>query len=123
MKKFSLNFYCFVPALTILGGSYLLSPLIAIKWTYIFTLTAAFTAVQITVCKKNPKNLIVNTLWLEIMAAFAVIVRAAPETPGIKAITENTALCLTASYIFLILLPTLFPKSFRPIFPSLLSKQ
>lgn len=37
------------------------------------------------------------------MAAFAVIVRAAPETPGIKAITENTALCLTASYIFLIL--------------------
>lgn len=123
MKKFSLNFYCFVPALTILGGCYLLSPLIAIKWTYVLTLTAAFTVVQIAVCKKAPKNLIVNTLWLEIMTAFAVIVRAAPETPGIKAITENTALCLTASYIFLILLPTLFPKSFRPIFPSLLSKQ
>ncbi len=100
-----------------------MSPLIAIKWTYVLTLTAAFTVVQIAVCKKAPKNLIVNTLWLEIMAAFAVIVRAAPETPGIKAITENTALCLTASYIFLILLPTLFPKSFRPIFPSLLSKQ
>ena len=100
-----------------------MSPLIAIKWTYVLTLTAAFTVVQIAVCKKAPKNLIVNTLWLEIMAAFAVIVRAAPETPGIKAITENTALCLTGSYIFLILQPTVFPNSFRPIFPSLLSKQ
>lgn len=52
-----------------------------------------------------------------------MIVRVAPETPGIKEIAENIALCLTASYIFLILLPTLFPKSFRPIFPFLLSKQ
>lgn len=123
MKKLNLSFYCFVPALIILGGSYLLSPLVAIKWTYVAILAVFFTAIQIAVCKKAPENLIVNTLWLELMAAFAIITPVAPKTWGTEVITENILLILTGSYIFLILLPTLFPKSFRPIFPSLLSKQ
>ena len=100
-----------------------MSPLIAIKWTYIIILATAFTVIQIIVCKKAPKNLIVNTLWLELMAAFAMITPVAPTTWRTEAITENILLILTGSYVFLILLPILFPKLFRPIFPSLLSKQ
>ena len=123
MKKLKLNFYCFVPALMVLGGSYLLSPLMAVKWINIILLAAAFTVVQLAVCKKAPENLIVNTLWLELMATFAVIMPVAPKNWGTEAITENILLILTGSYVFLILLPILFPKLFRPIFPSLLSKQ
>lgn len=123
MKKLKLSFYCFVPALMVLGGSYLLSPLIAVKWINIILLAAAFTVVQLAVCKKAPENLIVNTLWLELLATFAVIMPVTPKNWGTEAITENILLILTGSYVFLILLPILFPKLFRPIFPSLLSKQ
>lgn len=122
MKKFGLSFYALAPALMLLGGSSVLSLLTAIKWIYIVIFAVVCTVIQIAVYKKNPANFIINTLWLGFMVEFMLIALVVPENLGIREVINNVILCLNASYVFLILFPILFPRRFRPIFPSLLAK-
>lgn len=122
MKKFGLSFYALTPALMLLGGSSVLSLLTAIKWINIVIFAVVCTAIQIAVYKKNPANFIINTLWLGFMVEFMLIALVVPENLGIREVIDNVILCLNASYVFLILFPILFPRRFRPIFPSLLAK-
>lgn len=122
MKKFGLSFYALAPALMLLGGSSVLSLLTAIKWINIVIFPVVCTAIQIAVYKKNPANFIINTLWLGFMVEFMLIALVVPENLGIREVINNVILCLNASYVFLILFPILFPRRFRPIFPSLLAK-
>ena len=70
----------------------------------------------------NPANFIINTLWLGFMVEFMLIALVVPENLGIREVIDNVILCLNASYVFLILFPILFPRRFRPIFPSLLAR-
>lgn len=122
MKKFGLSFYALAPALMLLGGSSVLSLLTAIKWKNIVIFAVVCTAIQIAVYKKNPANFIINTLWLGFMVEFMLIALVVPENLGIREVIDNVILCLNASYVFLILFPILFPRRFRPIFPSLLAR-
>ena len=122
MKKFGLSFYALAPALMLLGGSSVLSLLTAIKWINIVIFADVCTVIQIAVYKKNPANFIINTLWLGFMVEFMLIALVVPENLGIREVIDNVILCLNASYVFLILFPILFPRRFRPIFPSLLAR-
>ena len=122
MKKFGLSFYALAPALMLLGGSSVLSLLTAIKWINTVIFAVVCTVIQIAVYKKNPANFIINTLWLGFMVEFMLIALVVPENLGIREVIDNVILCLNASYVFLILVPILFPRRFRPIFPSLLAK-
>lgn len=122
MKKFGLSFYALAPALMLLGGSSVLSLLTTIKWINIVIFAVVCTAIQIAVYKKNPANFIINTLWLGFMVEFMLIALVVPENLGIREVIDNVILCLNASYVFLILFPILFPRRFRPIFPSLLAR-
>ena len=122
MKKFGLSFYALAPALMLLGGSSVLSLLTAIKWINIVIFAVVCTVIQIAVYKKNPANFIRNTLWLGFMVEFMLIALVVPENLGIREVIDNVILCLNASYVFLILFPILFPRRFRPIFPSLLAR-
>lgn len=122
MKKFGLSFYALAPALMLLGGSSVLSLLTAIKWINIVIFVVVCTVIQIAVYKKNPANFIINTLWLGFMVEFMLIALVVPENLGIREVIDNVILCLNASYVFLILFPILFPRRFRPIFPSLLAR-
>ena len=122
MKKFGLSFYALAPALMLLGGSSVLSLLTAIKWINIVIFAVVCTVIQIAVYKKNPANFIINTLWLGFMVEFMLVALVVPENLGIREVINNVILCLNASYVFLILFPILFPRRFRPIFPSLLAK-
>ena len=122
MKKFGLSNYALAPALMLLGGSSVLSLLTAIKWINIVIFAVVCTVIQIAVYKKNPANFIINTLWLGFMVEFMLIALVVPENLGIREVIDNVILCLNASYVFLILFPILFPRRFRPIFPSLLAK-
>ncbi len=122
MKKFGLSFYALAPALMLLGGSSVLSLLTAIKWINTVIFAVVCTVIQIAVYKKNPANFIINTLWLGFMVEFMLIALVVPENLGIREVIDNVILCLNASYVFLILFPILFPRRFRPIFPSLLAK-
>ena len=122
MKKFGLSFYALAPALMLLGGSSVLSLLTAIKWINIVIFAVVCTVIQIAVYKKNPANFIINTLLLGFMVEFMLIALVVPENLGIREVINNVILCLNASYVFLILFPILFPRRFRPIFPSLLAK-
>lgn len=122
MKKFGLSFYALAPALMLLGGSPVLSLLTAIKWINIVIFAVVCTVIQIAVYKKNPANFIINTLWLGFMVEFMLIALVVPENLGIREVIDNVILCLNASYVFLILFPILFPRRFRPIFPSLLAR-
>lgn len=122
MKKFGLSFYALAPALMLLGGSSVLSLLTAIKWINIVIFAVVYTVIQIAVYKKNPANFIINTLWLGFMVEFMLIALVVPENLGIREVIDNVILCLNASYVFLILFPILFPRRFRPIFPSLLAR-
>ena len=122
MKKFGLSFYALAPALMLLGGSSILSLLTAIKWINIVIFAVVCMVIQIAVYKKNPTNFIINTLWLGFMVEFMLIALVVPENLGIREVIENVILCLNASYVFLILFPILFPRRFRPIFPSLLAR-
>lgn len=36
-----------------------------------------------------------------------------------QVVAENLLLCFNAAYVFLVLLPILFPKRFHPMFPAL----
>ena len=122
MKKFGLSFYALAPALMLLGGSSVLSLLTAIKWINIVIFAVVCTVIQIAVYKRNPVNFIINTLWLGFMVEFMLIALVVPENLGIREVIDNVILCLNASYVFLILFPILFPRRFRPIFPSLLAR-
>ena len=122
MKKFGLSFYALAPALMLLGGSSVLLLLTAIKWINIVIFAVVCTVIQIAVYKKNPANFIINTLWLGFMVEFMLIALVVPENLGIREVIDNVILCLNASYVFLILFPILFPRRFRPIFPSLLAR-
>ena len=122
MKKFGLSFYALAPALMLLGGSSVLSLLTAIKWINIVIFAVVCTVIQIAVYKKNPANFIINPLWLGFMVEFMLIALVVPENLGIREVIDNVILCLNASYVFLILFPILFPRRFRPIFPSLLAR-
>lgn len=122
MKKFGLSFYALAPALMLLGGSSVLPLLTAIKWINIVIFAVVCTVIQIAVYKKNPANFIINTLWLGFMVEFMLIALVVPENLGIREVIDNVILCLNASYVFLILFPILFPRRFRPIFPSLLAR-
>ena len=122
MKKFGLSFYALAPALMLLGGSSVLSLLTAIKWINIVIFAVVCTVIQIAVYKKNPANFIINTLWLGFMVEFMLIALVVPENLGIREVIDNVILCLNSSYVFLILFPILFPRRFRPIFPSLLAR-
>lgn len=122
MKKFGLSFYALAPALMLLGGSSVLSLLTAIKWINIVIFAVVCTVIQIAVYKNNPANFIINTLWLGFMVEFMLIALVVPENLGIREVIDNVILCLNASYVFLILFPILFPRRFRPIFPSLLAR-
>lgn len=122
MKKFGLSFYALAPALMLLGGSSVLSLLTAIKWINIVIFAVVCTVIQIAAYKKNPANFIINTLWLGFMVEFMLIALVVPENLGIREVIDNVILCLNASYVFLILFPILFPRRFRPIFPSLLAR-
>ena len=122
MKKFGLSFYALAPALMLLGGSSVLSLLTAIKWINIVIFAVVCTVIQIAVYKKNPANFIINTLWLGFMVEFMLIALVVPENLGIREVIDNVILCPNASYVFLILFPILFPRRFRPIFPSLLAR-
>lgn len=92
------------------------------KWINIVIFAVVCTVIQIAVYKKNPANFIINTLWLGFMVEFMLIALVVPENLGIREVIDNVILCLNASYVFLILFPILFPRRFRPIFPSLLAK-
>ena len=122
MKKLGLSFYALAPALMLLGGSSVLPLLTAIKWINIVIFAVVCTVIQIAVYKKNPANFIINTLWLGFMVEFMLIALVVPENLGIREVIDNVILCLNASYVFLILFPILFPRRFRPIFPSLLAR-
>lgn len=122
MKKFGLSFYALAPALMLLGESSVLSLLTAIKWINIVIFAVVCTVIQIAVYKRNPANFIINTLWLGFMVEFMLIALVVPENLGIREVIDNVILCLNASYVFLILFPILFPRRFRPIFPSLLAR-
>ena len=122
MKKFGLSFYALAPALMLLGGSSVLSLLTAIKWINIVIFAVVCTVIQIAVYKKNPANFIINTLWLGFMVEFMLIALVVPENLGIREVIDNVISCLNAAYVFLILFPILFPRRFRPIFPSLLAR-
>ena len=122
MKKFGLSVYALAPVLMLLGGSSVLSLLTAIKWINIVIFAVVCTVIQIAVYKKNPANFIINTLWLGFMVEFMLIALVVPENLGIREVIDNVILCLNASYVFLILFPILFPRRFRPIFPSLLAR-